>query len=148
MLNTDKPAIVPFPDDLTVMQVDCGTFHTGKGIPSLLCVLALRELFSHLLLFCFQLSCFTLGKCTRLGTATTDNWVRETTRSGKLFPPLVSLLSSALTPLPVPKSCRDSYCSFRVAEQLTPSLPVAFISHSTIETVAPSTHSNRTQRVN
>lgn len=27
--STRKPAIVAFPDDLTVMQVDCGTFHTG-----------------------------------------------------------------------------------------------------------------------
>ena len=30
ILTTDKPAIVPFPDELTVMQVDCGTYHTGK----------------------------------------------------------------------------------------------------------------------
>lgn len=28
--SIDKPAIVPLPDDLTVMQLDCGTFHTGE----------------------------------------------------------------------------------------------------------------------
>jgi hypothetical protein len=27
---TTKPAPVVFPDDLTAMQVDCGTFHTGE----------------------------------------------------------------------------------------------------------------------
>ena len=28
--STKKPVIVPLPDDLTAMQVDCGTFHTGR----------------------------------------------------------------------------------------------------------------------
>lgn len=27
--STKKPELVPFPDDLTAMQVDCGTFHTA-----------------------------------------------------------------------------------------------------------------------
>jgi RCC1 and BTB domain-containing protein len=27
--STKKPAVVAFPDDLTVMQIDCGTFHTA-----------------------------------------------------------------------------------------------------------------------
>ena len=27
--STKKPEIIPFPDDLTAMQVDCGTFHTA-----------------------------------------------------------------------------------------------------------------------
>ena len=27
--STKKPAVVMFPDDLTVMQIDCGTFHTA-----------------------------------------------------------------------------------------------------------------------
>lgn len=31
VVSTDKPARVMFPDDLTVMQVDCGTFHTGES---------------------------------------------------------------------------------------------------------------------
>ena len=28
--STKKPAMVALPDDSTVMQIDCGTFHTGK----------------------------------------------------------------------------------------------------------------------
>ena len=28
--DTKKPASVPLPDQLTAMQVDCGTFHTGE----------------------------------------------------------------------------------------------------------------------
>ena len=32
-VSTDKPARVMFPNDLTVMQVDCGTFHTGESLP-------------------------------------------------------------------------------------------------------------------
>ena len=27
--STKKPAMVGLPDDLTAMQIDCGTFHTG-----------------------------------------------------------------------------------------------------------------------
>ena len=27
--STKKPEVIPFPDDLTAMQVDCGTFHTA-----------------------------------------------------------------------------------------------------------------------
>ncbi len=30
-VSTKKPTMVPLPTDLTAMQVDCGTFHTGEG---------------------------------------------------------------------------------------------------------------------
>lgn len=30
VVHTKKPGTVPLPDDLTAMQVDCGTFHTGE----------------------------------------------------------------------------------------------------------------------
>ena len=29
-VSTKIPAIVPLPDDLTVMNLDCGAFHTGE----------------------------------------------------------------------------------------------------------------------
>lgn len=29
-LSTKKPAVVPLPDDLTAMHIDCGAFHTGE----------------------------------------------------------------------------------------------------------------------
>ena len=29
-LSTKKPAPLPLPEDMTVMQIDCGTFHTGE----------------------------------------------------------------------------------------------------------------------
>ena len=28
-ISTKKPAMVALPDDMTAMQIDCGTFHTG-----------------------------------------------------------------------------------------------------------------------
>ena len=28
-ISTKKPALLALPDDLIVMQIDCGTFHTG-----------------------------------------------------------------------------------------------------------------------
>ena len=31
-LSTKKPAMVALPDDMTAMQIDCGTFHTGTCI--------------------------------------------------------------------------------------------------------------------
>lgn len=31
VISTAKPSIVALPDDLTVMQVDCGTYHTGDS---------------------------------------------------------------------------------------------------------------------
>ena len=30
-LSTKKPAVVPLPDDMTAMHIDCGAFHTGKA---------------------------------------------------------------------------------------------------------------------
>lgn len=30
VVSTIKPAVVVLPDNLTAMQVDCGTFHTGE----------------------------------------------------------------------------------------------------------------------
>ena len=30
-ISTRKPALLALPDDQTVMQIDCGTFHTGTG---------------------------------------------------------------------------------------------------------------------
>lgn len=29
LLSTKKPAILPLSEEQTVMQIDCGTFHTG-----------------------------------------------------------------------------------------------------------------------
>ena len=29
-LSTKKPAPLPLSEDMTVMQIDCGTFHTGE----------------------------------------------------------------------------------------------------------------------
>ena len=29
-ISTKKPAMVALPDDVTAMQIDCGTFHTGR----------------------------------------------------------------------------------------------------------------------
>ncbi len=29
-LLTKKPAMLPLAEDMTVMQIDCGTFHTGE----------------------------------------------------------------------------------------------------------------------
>lgn len=40
-VSTSKPARVSFPDDLSVMQVDCGTFHTGEP-STLTCTFATR----------------------------------------------------------------------------------------------------------
>ena len=31
IVSTAKPAVVALPDDLTVMQVDCGAYHTGDS---------------------------------------------------------------------------------------------------------------------
>ena len=31
-LSTKKPATVALPDDMTAMQIDCGTFHTGMCV--------------------------------------------------------------------------------------------------------------------
>lgn len=28
-MPTNKPAMIGLPDDMTAMQIDCGTFHTG-----------------------------------------------------------------------------------------------------------------------
>lgn len=30
-LSTKKPAMLNLPEEMTVMQIDCGTFHTGEG---------------------------------------------------------------------------------------------------------------------
>ena len=27
---TNKPSVVTFPDNMTAMQIDCGTFHSGE----------------------------------------------------------------------------------------------------------------------
>ena len=31
-LSTNKPAPIALPDDMTAMQIDCGTFHTGTCV--------------------------------------------------------------------------------------------------------------------
>lgn len=54
VVSTKKPAMVAFPDELTAMQVDCGTFHTGRYSEIWLC--ALPKLFKELFVTC--LLCF------------------------------------------------------------------------------------------
>ena len=36
-VSTKKPAMVVLPEDMTAMQIDCGTFHTGRALLLRLC---------------------------------------------------------------------------------------------------------------
>ena len=36
-VSTKKPAMVILPEDMTAMQIDCGTFHTGRALLCMCC---------------------------------------------------------------------------------------------------------------